>query len=129
RSTYPATLTADGERFKNVAKEILRTISDERNLYQASTQSGKQSFVTFAMVHTIALSLYPAWLRQVEQHLGPLQTRVINSSTQDCVEALIGGNVDFNMAFVHPAWPLLLDEEQYPSLLLGRDRLVPVSIS
>lgn len=127
RSTYPATLTVDGERFKNVAKEILRTISDERNLYQQSTLSGKQSFVSFSMVHTIALSLYPAWIHGVEAQLGPLQTRVINSSTQDCVEALIGGNVDFYMAFVHPAWPLLLDEEQYPSVLLGVDRLVPVS--
>ncbi len=127
RSTYPATLTSDGERFKDVAKDVLRTISDERSFYQQSTHASRNSFVSFAMVHTIALSLYPTWICGVEEDVGPLQTRVINSSTQDCVEALIGGNVDFFMSFVHPAWPLLLDEEQYPSLLLGKERLVPVS--
>src|SRR5690606_1141074 len=116
---YPATLTADGERFKDVAKDVLRTISDERSFYQQSALASKNSFVSFSMVHTIALSLYPRWICNVERNVGPLQTRVINSSTQDCVEALIGGNVDFFMSFVHPAWPLLLDEEQYPSLLLG----------
>lgn len=126
RSTYPATLTADGERFKDVAKDILRTISDERRLYQESSVSGRDSFIVFSMVHTIAISIYPDWIRSVEAHVGALQTRVINSSTQDCVEALIGGNVDFYMAFVHPAWPLLLDETQYPSVRLGSDRLVPV---
>lgn len=127
RSTYPATLTADGERFKDVAKDVLRTFSDERDFYQQSSLASKDAFVSFSMVHTIALSFYPAWIGEMESHVGPLHTRVINSSTQDCVEALIGGNVDFFLSFVHPACPMLLDEAQYPSLVLGGERLVPVS--
>ena len=127
RSTYPATLTGDGERFKDVAKDVLRTFSEERDFYQQSALASKNSFVSFSMVHTIALSFYPAWICELQGHVGPLQTRVINSSTQDCVEALIAGNVDFFLSFVHPAWPLLLDEAQYPSLVLGEERLVPVS--
>jgi len=127
RSTYPAALTPDGERFKDVAKDVLRTFSDERDFCQQSALASKNAFVSFSMVHTIALSIFPQWILDLETHVGPLQTRVVNSSTQDCVEALIGGNVDFFLSFVHPSCPLLLDEQQYPSLMLGSEKLVPVS--
>jgi DNA-binding transcriptional LysR family regulator len=126
RSTHPATLTDEGRSFRRVAQEVLHSLHEERDLYQGLIQTDRKPFVSFAMVHTLAFSFFADWLGEVERHTGPLRTQMTCSSTHGCIEALISGDVDFYLSFVHPSWPLHLDEAQYPSLSLGQDKLVPV---
>jgi DNA-binding transcriptional LysR family regulator len=128
RSGYPATLTEEGSAFRRVAEEIVRTLHDERDLFLGKVGSRRKPFVSFSTTHTIAISYFPEWISKVQQEVGKLRTQVVCASTHECVQALMSGSIDFFLSYVHPAWPLMLDEEQYPSILIDREMLVPVCV-
>lgn len=124
RSTYPTTLTPAGVAFRSTAESVVEQLGEARSAARGR-QTGRD-MVSFAALHTLALSFYPSWLRQVEELSGPLATRLMADNLHDCVEALTLGDCDFLLTFTHPNVPLLLNPEQYPHLTLGSDRIVPV---
>jgi LysR family transcriptional regulator, hypochlorite-specific transcription factor HypT len=126
RGTFPASLTAEGRSFRKTAEEMVNALYRERDqcLQLAGGELFFQSFVT---LHTIAVSFFPQWLHALEARLGPLRTRVTCAPMHDCVENLVSGASDFLLFYAHPSAPLRLDPAQYPSLRVGRERLIPVS--
>ncbi|PLZ02368.1 LysR family transcriptional regulator [Burkholderia sp. WAC0059] len=126
RSSHPASLTDEGRSFRRVAEEVLRNLHEERDYYQGRILTRRKPFVSFAMVHTLAFSFYPDWIGEMERHIGELRTQVVCSSTHGCMQALTSGTIDFFLSYLHPAWPLALDEQQYPSLRIDTEKLVPV---
>jgi len=126
RSTYPTRLTEAGLAFRDVAEALLRGLYEERDQLRGIHRSS-QDVVSFSAMHTLALSFYPKWLRQMESRIGAIESRLKADNIHNCVQLLIDGTCDFLLCFTHPAISLFIDSEHYPHVVLGEDRLVPVS--
>ena len=126
RSTYPTTLTTAGRAFRGTAEEALTLLNQQRDIFRLE-RSRTQAALRFAALHTISLTFYPRWLRQIETQLGPLTTRLVPGNLHDCVEALSEGDCEFLLCFAHEAVPIMVDPALFPSVLVARDRLVPVA--
>ena len=122
RSTYPTTLTVEGRRFHETAEEAVRMLLESRTELQASRPSHKT--VAVAALHTLALTFFPSWFRQVEVRTGPLGSRLLPDSLHACVQAIAEGGYDFLLTFFHPSAPILLDPDLFPHLVVGSDSLV-----
>ncbi|MEP9347889.1 LysR substrate-binding domain-containing protein [Xanthobacter sp. KR7-225] len=125
RSTFPVSLTDEGKVFRKTAEDMVQMLYRERDQHRV-TSASRRPLLTFATLHTIALSFYPDWIEDVERALGPVRARMICSSLHDCVAQLASGGCDFMLCYFHPSGPLLLNGADFPSLRIARDRLVPV---
>ncbi|MDH3597723.1 MAG: LysR substrate-binding domain-containing protein [Rhodospirillales bacterium] len=126
RSTYPTSLTEAGLAFRDVAEALLRRLYEERDQLRGIHRSS-QDVVSFSAMHTLSLTFYPKWLRQMESKVGAIESRLKADNIHNCVQLLIDGACDFLLCFAHPAIPLFIDSKHYPHVVLGEDRLVPVS--
>lgn len=125
RSTYPTTMTAAGRAFRTTAEEVLTLLGQQRDEFQLERAHTRPA-LRFAALSTITLTFFPRWLRDIESRLGTLTTRLFSGDMHDCVEALSEGHCDFLLSFSHQAVPIMLDPTQFPSVLVGQDRLLPV---
>lgn len=126
RSTYPTTLTAEGRRFRETAEEVLRLLYVERSQLRSGRLQGSGA-ITISTLHTLSISFFPAWLKQVEEGFGAINARLITDNFHDSVRVFAEGDCDFLLTYQHPRVPVLLDPERFPHLDLGSDRLIPVS--
>lgn len=126
RSTFPTTLTAEGRLFRETAEEVLSLLENVRSDIQAR-RSGARQTISFAALHTLALSVFPDWLRRIETVLGPLKTDVLADNSHNCMQSLVEGRSDFLLTFHHDAVPVLLDADRFPFVVLGSDRLLAAS--
>lgn len=125
RSTYPTALTPAGRAFREVAESMLRQIYQIRDeLRHDETQA--RNTIRFAALHTLSLTFFPGWLRELSGTMGRLNTSMIADNMHDCVQALVNGSCDFLLTYAHPSIPLLLDPQRYPSALLADDDILPV---
>lgn len=127
RSTYPTTLTAEGRRFRETAEEVLHLLYVERAQLRSGRAAG-QGTITFSTLHTLSINFFPAWLRRVEAGFGAINARLVTENFHDSVRAFAEGDCDFLLTYEHPRVPVLLDPERFPSIDLGGDRMVPVSV-
>ncbi len=127
RSTYPTTLTGEGRRFRETAEEVLRLLYLERSQLRSGRLQG-QSAVTLSTLHTLSISYFPNWLRDVEEGFGAINARLITDNFHDSIRVFAEGDCDFLLTYVHPRVPVLLDPERFPSLDLGEDKLIPVCV-
>lgn len=125
RKTYPTTLTAAGREFRETAEESVRALHAGRAALQAKARPHGRT-ISVAALHTLALTFFPRWLKEIEAIAGPLSSRLLPDDFHSCVQALVEGGYDFLLTFHHPSAPVLLDPEQFPYLVVGFDSLVSV---
>ena len=125
RSTYPTTLTAAGREFRETAEEAARMLHAGRAALRASAGPGRQT-VAVAALHTLALTVFPGWFREIQARTGPLGSRLLPDDFHTCLQALAEGGYDFLLTFAHPSVPILLDPGAFPHRVIGRDSLVAV---
>lgn len=123
RSTFPTTLTDEGRAFRETAEEVLRMLHDARADVHARRGRSRRT-ISFAALHTLALTFFPTWLRQIQDVLGPLNTELLSDSSHNCVQSLVEGDSDFLLTFHHDAAPVSIDPERFPFVVLGHDRLL-----
>ena len=127
RTTFPTTLTPAGLAFRRTAEEVIRMIERDLGEFRAQRRAAKPN-ICLTATHTLTCTHYPQWLSSLEQHLGPLRTRVICDDMQNCAEFLTSCQCDFMIIHTHDALPMELDPVSFPSIKLATDVLVPVSI-
>ncbi|MDP4023258.1 LysR family transcriptional regulator [Methylobacterium sp. NEAU 140] len=125
RSTYPTTLTAEGRAFRETAEEAVRMLHASRAALQAGARPSAQ-VVSMAALHTLALTVFPRWFRQIEARTGPLGSRLLPDDFHACLQALAEGGYDFLLTFHHPCVPIPLDPALFPHRVVGSDSLVLV---
>ena len=123
RSTYPTKLTSSGHLFRDTAEDTLRRLHAVRYELRG-TLPASRGVISFAAMHSISVSLFPNWLRQLEQRVGEINCRMISDNMHNCVQLLVEGNCDFLLCYAHPAIPVLLEPTRYPHLVVGQDRLI-----
>ena len=125
RSTYPTTLTLAGRTFRETAEETVRMLHGSRSALQASARPSNQN-VAVAALHTLALSFFPRWFREIEALTGTLGSRLLPDDFHACLQAIVEGGYDFLLTFHHPSVPIPLDPSLFPYRVVGRDSMVPV---
>lgn len=126
RTTQPISLTPAGHKFRPVAEEVLRRLyqvrDDIRHLDRASANT-----ITFAATHSLSLSFFPRWIRSVEESRGVLFTRLDSNHVEECAQALLKGHCHFMLCHGHASVDLRLPANEFRSIVVGEDRLLPVS--
>lgn len=126
RSSQPARLTEVGHWFRQVAQdlqaEVARIPGEARAMAEASSTT-----LRFASTHALSFTFMPRWLRALEAQttVGPIQ--LVSDVQQRCEALVLQSQAQFMLAHGHASVRGLLDEAGCPCLVVGVDRLIPVS--
>lgn len=127
RDSQPVALTPAGLRFRPVAEETLRRLYQGR---EAAREAGRLAAETlrFAATQALSLTFFPSWLRAVEMR-EPLNATVslIAAHMAACEQSMLRGEAQFLLCHHHPAAATSMMSEQFRSIVLGTDVLLPVS--
>ena len=126
RSAYPTSLTPAGLAFRDTAENVLRQMLEVRGDLRGRLQPGSDA-ITIAALHTLSVVCFPRWLQACQERIGPFDVRLVPDNMHDCVRALNEGSCDLMLSYAHPSFPVLLDPERFPSVLLATERFLPVS--
>jgi DNA-binding transcriptional LysR family regulator len=125
RSTHTMRLTPAGECFKVVAEQATRRLQLGRDEARAI---GKASFETlrFASTHSLSLTFFPNWLRQLEKdEPGSVTVELTADHMVACERLMIEGRAQFLLCHHHAA-ALTRFGRDFRSVPLGEDVLLPV---
>jgi DNA-binding transcriptional LysR family regulator len=126
RTTHPIELTAAGKKFKPLIASIIGNLEAARIKAKAAHDQASAS-LRFACTHALSLTFFPRWLSSLERHLrlGPVQT--MSDRFQGCEDLMAQRKVQFLLCYGHREVLTKLDEADYPLVILGKDKLIPVS--
>jgi DNA-binding transcriptional LysR family regulator len=127
RDTVPPRLTMAGHLFRDAAREMVRQLQDTRVAlgHRSKVFSGIKLFVSQSLVQ----QTLPEWMQQINERISGLKFDIQAGETYEGVIALGNGRCDLLMAHHSPIVPMSIDEKMAPSITLGQDRLVPVSLA
>jgi DNA-binding transcriptional LysR family regulator len=120
RGSYPASLTRAGETLLEGARELTRDIYRLRDECRRQQETGIET-LKFSTFHTIALSLFPSLLTEIEKTAGKFVTRMEATDFYDCIESLTLGRCDFAVCYSHPLGPPVLETHRFVSKRIGVD--------
>ena len=125
RSESPVCLTDSGDKFLPIAEETLN------RLYQCKEEISRENsisvnVISFAATHTLSSNFFPSWLNKIEETLGILRTRLESDHMNKGKESLVKGHCHFMLCHTHPKVDITLNPHHYISVVVGKDRLIPV---
>jgi len=125
RSESPVSLTVSGDKFLPIAEETLN------RLYQCKDEISRENLnsiniISFAATHTLSSNFFPSWLNQIEETLGILRTRLESDHMDKGKHSLVKGHCHFMLCHTHPKVDINLNQNHYISVVVGKDRLIPV---
>ena len=126
RHAKPLGLTPAGEKFRAVAAQSLAAIQSLRDEFRHANES-EPTVIRFAALHTLAVALYPIWIKALERQIGPIRSSLVAANLDECLAALGSGECDFLLSYVDPDLVQLRNGVQMQSLHVGEDQLVPVT--
>ncbi len=126
RSSQPATLTPVGEWFRTSAHDLLARVARVPGEARAVAEAHSTT-LRFAATHALSFTFMPGWLRALEQRTRVGRVRLVSDVLQRCEAMLLHGQVQFVLCHAHPKVPGELQAQDYPSVCVGTDVLVPVS--
>lgn len=126
RSAYPTSLTPAGVAFRDTAEEVVRQLMEVRDDLRDRLQPSSDAIVINSL-QTLSVVCFPQWLQACQRRIGAFDVRLVPDNLHGCVRALVEGSCDLMLAYAHPAVPVSLDPERFPSVQLATDRFLPVS--
>lgn len=122
RSVFPTRLTAEGERFRERAVEIIGQISEARIELSGRTPTRDQ--VRIALPHSLATGKLGDWCAEWERTCATRHA-ITTGNIHDMVTALVAGGVDLLICFHNAQQPLHLAPDQYERVVVGVEQLRP----
>ncbi len=126
RTNQPAALTDTGKWFESVARDMLARAAKIPGEARAFNEANATT-LRIASTHALSFTFMPMWLRGLESHMEIGQVRLVSDVLQRCEAMLLESQVQFLLTHAHADVRSTLDEQGYPSLVVGRDLLIPVS--
>jgi DNA-binding transcriptional LysR family regulator len=128
RASFPAELTKEGRSFLPTAEEAIRNFYSTRSALQPPKILQDQT-ITFSALHTLTVTFFPQWLTGIRTELGSFPSRLSpdKGGIEENIYTLIDGEADFLLTYAHPSVPFLLDSVRFPYLVLGTEKVIPVS--
>lgn len=124
RTTFPTSLTPEGEIFYARATEMLAQITDVRSLLQGR-QPSSHAAVDFAVHHTLSLTYLPALMPRLKSACGLVNAKITTYNAHDAMVMLAEGGCDLFLGFHHPLRPLQLDAGRYEMIAIDSEMLYP----
>lgn len=126
RSPQRITLTPAGLQFQRGAAALLQNLE---HLRRDAREAGGRETATlhFAATHALSFTFFPAWIRQIEQRgaIGPV--RLLSDTMAACEALLLQGQAQFLLCHRHALAPIRFEPNQFESVVVGMDSLVPLS--
>lgn len=124
RSTFPTKLTAEGERFRERAAEIVLQVADAR-VSLTGAVVGRRQQVRIALPHALATGRLASWSAEWSGHgMDDVTCTAVPGNVHDTVTALVSGNADLLICFHTAEQPIHLSS-QYERIVLGEENLRP----
>ncbi len=126
RDTVPPRLTVAGHLFRDAAREMVRQLQDTRIAlgHRSRAFSGVKLFISYSLID----HLLPEWIEHLKRRISGLKFDITAGETYDGMVALSSGRCDLLMVYYSPNAPMTMDEKSCASIVLGKDRLVPVCV-
>ncbi len=125
RETHRLSLTAAGAQFLPVAEETIRRLRQGRR--EALDAANIAASLRFAATNALALTFFPAWLRQLGASVSTSAINLVADNMQGCEQIMLDGQAQFLLCHYHPAAATRLNPNDFASVRLGMDMLVPVT--
>ncbi|MCR8548152.1 LysR family transcriptional regulator [Salipiger sp. P9] len=104
RNEYPIKLTAAGETFLEVGRDLIRDMYRVRD--DCRQQSGNDEYtLSISAFHTIALNILPDILATPTKAKTELRTRMHETDFHGCIETLVSGRCDVAFCYSHAFGP------------------------
>src|SRR3569833_2958444 len=127
RNSQGVKLTAAGEAMRAGVEESVRRIHQMRSDARQAAGREKAS-LHFAATHSLSFTFFSPWIREIERDPPPLGTiRLVSDTMQACEELMLRGQAQFLICHHHPSAPERFEPNQFRSLPVGEERLVPYS--
>lgn len=126
RSAHPTELTAAGQKFKPLLKQVLADLEAARIKARAAHAQSAAS-LRFAATHLLSLMFFPQWLVSLESSMDVGAIQMMSDSFQACEDLMMQRRVQFLLCHRHAQSASRIDDMSYPMTRLDIDVLVPVS--
>lgn len=124
RGPRGVSLTPAGKHVLAHAGEIVRRIHDVR--LEVRAISGREAHaVRFSCTHALSFTFFPGWIRAAAPGLGAI--RLISDNMAACEQVMRRGDAEFLLCHHDPELPELFEANRFPSVVVGHDRIQPVS--
>lgn len=127
RDARPVLLTPAGRSFQPVAEEALRRLYSGREKAKSEAHAAA-GMLRFAATHALSTAYFPSWLRSIEAELGRASlVQLTIGHSNACERLMLQGQVQFVLRTYNSGVTSLLAPQQFDSIVLMPDRMVPVS--
>jgi len=128
RSEIPIKLTPAGVAFRPTAEEMLALARQGRSDVRPGSAAANKS-LTINVLHSLSVSFVPGWLMAMEDALGTLnaKVKVTQRGLRSFWKLLEDGSTDLAISYDDGGDAASLDPRRFRSLVIGRERLVPVA--
>lgn len=124
RSAHPMRLTRAGKTLSERAVELLQSLRAVQALTRGNAGGGDDT-VQFAAPPALACAFLPRWLASLSADLPRVRTSVATMSVHEAMQALVENRCELMIAYHHDCHPLPLDPQQYDTVEIGADLLLP----
>jgi DNA-binding transcriptional LysR family regulator len=121
RSTKPIKIRATGLALEAGVRDLVNRFYALRNSVHETRER-----ITFVAQHTLAISVFPALLRELKVQLPEPGYRVVPANYEEC-EALFYNEADLLLCYQSPQRHFDFSHKKVRKFNLGKDRLIPVA--
>lgn len=127
RSSQPARLTPAGEWFRDAAHDLMARVARIPGEAKAVAETHSTT-LRFAATHALSFTFLTGWLHGLEARtaIGPIT--LVSDVLARCEALLLQSQVQFVLSHAHPESSSELMAQAFPSVRIGSDQLIPVSI-
>ncbi|GGY22414.1 LysR family transcriptional regulator [Paludibacterium paludis] len=125
RSNHPLSITEAGMVLCEQGQTALTMLLDIRSAMQ-QLHGGGGSTIRVVAGHSLSLTCAPRLLSRFCQDHPAFKTRVVAANVNDSVAMLYDGQADLMVGYYHPQVPTLLDPDNFHSLRLYSESLIPL---
>jgi len=125
RSAQPARPTAAGEWFRPQAEDLLARVAGLPPQARAQAAASATT-LRLAATHALSFTFVPRWLQSLQAHTAAGPIRLVSDVLQRCESLLAQRQVQFVIAHAPAGARGELDAAGVPSVVVGRDVLLPV---
>ena len=122
RSSYPVTLTPEGQIFHATAQNVLRELELNRVEFQRRN-SGTTPDIRLAASTSLALSFVPEWLQQIKDTCGAFSVSLDTYDFYEMIELLGDRKMDLVVLYSKPEVPAFFEHQAFESIKLGEDTM------
>lgn len=122
RSTKPVKIRNTGLALEDGIRDLVNRFYALRNSVHET-----QERVTFVAQHTLAITVFPALIREIKVQLPEPSYRVVPANYEEC-EALFYNGADFLLCYQNPQRRFDFSHKNVRKLDLGKERLIPVAV-